>query len=124
MEKAFAKVEELADTIKDYVNTRIESVKLNAAEKSSAVIANIIAGVIVAVVFIFFAIFAGAALSFGLGVWLGSTWLGFLIVACFYLLLGIVVWFARGKIIRLPIMNALVQQLFKNDDEEDEYEKD
>ena len=47
MEKAFAKVEELADTIKEYVNTRIDAVKLNAAEKSSAVISNIIAGLVV-----------------------------------------------------------------------------
>jgi energy-coupling factor transporter transmembrane protein EcfT len=123
MEKAFAKVEELADTIKDYVNTRMESVKLNAAEKSSAVIANIIAAFVVAVVFIFFIIFAGAALGFGLGAWLGKTWLGFLIVAYLYLVLGIIVWLARGKIIRLPIMNALIQQLFTNEEEEEDYEK-
>ena len=54
MEKAFAKVEELADTIKEYVNTRIDAVKLNAAEKSSSIIANIVAGLIVLAVFIFF----------------------------------------------------------------------
>lgn len=123
MEKAFAKVEELADTIKDYVNTRLESVKLSAAEKSSAVIANVIAVFVVAVVFIFFIIFAGMALAFGLGVWLGSTWLGFLIVACLYLVLGIAVWLARGKIIRMPVMNSMIQQLFKNEEEEEEYEK-
>ena len=54
MEKTFARVEELADTIKEYVNTRIESVKLSAAEKSSAVVANILAGIFVAGVFLFF----------------------------------------------------------------------
>jgi Putative Actinobacterial Holin-X, holin superfamily III len=119
MEKAFAKAEELADNVKEYFNTKIEAVKLNAAEKSSYVIANIIAGIAASVVFILFIIFAGMALSFGLGVWIGKTWAGFLIVAGFYLLIGIVVWTARGKIIRMPVMNALIQQLFKNDDEED-----
>jgi len=118
MEKAFAKVEELADTIKEYVNTRIESVKLNAAEKSSRIIANVLAGMVVAVVFLFFIVFASVALSFGLGEWIGKTWAGFLIVACLYLLVGIVVWAARGRIIRLPVMNALIQQLFKNDEED------
>ena len=119
MEKAFAKAEELAGTIKEYVNSRIESVKLNAAEKSSAVMANIIAGVIVAMVFLFFIVFGSVALAFGLGQWLDKTWAGFLIVAGLYLLIAMVVWAARGKIIRLPIMNALIQQLFKTDEDEE-----
>jgi uncharacterized RDD family membrane protein YckC len=119
MEKAYAKIEELADNVKEYINTRIESVKLTAAEKSSAVIANVIAGLIVAVVVLLFIIFLGTALAFGLGEWIGKTWAGFLIVACLYLLIGIVVWAARNRIIRMPIMNALIKQLFGNDDEED-----
>lgn len=119
MEKAYAKIEELTDTVKEYINTRVESVKLTVAEKTSIVIANVVAGMAVAVVFLFFIIFAGTALAFGLGEWIGKTWAGFLIVASLYLLVGIVVWTAREKIIRLPIMNALIKQLFRNDDEED-----
>lgn len=120
MEKAFAKVEEMADNIKEYINTRMESVKLSAAEKSSKILANAIAGVIVAIVFFFFIIFAGIALSFGLGEWIGKTWAGFLIVAILYLLIGIIAWAARGRLIRLPIMNTLIQQFTNdNDDEED-----
>ncbi len=124
MEKAFARVEELADTIKEYVNTRIESAKLSAAEKSSALIANVLAGIIVAFVFLFFIIFASIALSVGLGEWIGNTWAGFLIVACLYLLGGIVVWVGRGRIIRLPLMNALIRQLFSNDEDKEDHEKD
>ncbi|HEX2682615.1 MAG TPA: phage holin family protein [Ferruginibacter sp.] len=119
MEKVFAKTEELAQHIKDYVDTRIESVKLNAAEKSSAVIANVVAGLVVATVFFLFIIFAGIALSFALGGWMGNTWAGFLVVAGFYLLIGIVTWTARGKLIRFPLMNALIKQIFSNEDEED-----
>jgi hypothetical protein len=118
MEKVFAQAEELAGNIKEYINTRIESVKLNAAEKTSAVMANILAGIAVAVVFFFFIIFAGFALAYGLGEWTGKTWLGFLIVAILYGVIGIVVWAGRGKLIRLPIMNALIQQLFKPDEED------
>lgn len=119
MEKAFAKIEELADNVKEYVNTRIESAKLSIAEKSSAVIANVLAGMVLAVFFLFFIIFGSTALALGLGDWIGSTWAGFLIVAGLYLLGGIVAWTAREKIIRLPIMNALIKRLFRNDDEED-----
>jgi hypothetical protein len=119
MEKAFAKVEELADTVKDYVNTRIESVKLKVAEKSAAVISNMIAGLIVAGFFMLFIVFSSIALAFGLGEWIGKTWAGFLIVAGLYLVIGIIVWFARIKLIRLPLMNAFIKQLFSEEDEED-----
>ncbi len=118
MEKAFAKVEELAGTIKEYVNTRIESVKLRAAEKSSVIIANVLAVMMVAVLLLFFIGLASVALSISLGEWIGNTWAGFLIVSCLYLLIGIIVWTARGRIIRLPVLNALIKQLFRNDDEE------
>jgi uncharacterized membrane protein len=117
MEKVFSKVEELAGSVKDYVNTRIESIKLNAAEKSSFVIANAVAGVVVAIMFIFFLGLASIGLSIVLGEWIGNMWAGFVIVALFFLFIGIIVWLARGKLIRLPVMNALIQQLFKHDEE-------
>jgi len=119
MEKAYANIEELADSVKDYVNTRIESAKLTVAEKSSAIIANLAAGMVVAIVFLFFIIFAGIALALILGEWIGENWAGFGIVAGIYLLIAIIVWFARGRLIRLPVMNAMIKQLFGNDDEED-----
>jgi len=119
MEKAFEKIEELAGNINNYVNNRIDAMKLTAAEKTSAVIANLVAGLIVATVFMFFIIFAGIALSLFLGDWIGRTWAGFLIVSGLYLLIGVVVWSGKEKIIRLPIMNALIKQLFGKEDEQD-----
>lgn len=120
MEKAFDKVEELADNLKEYVNTRIDAVKLGAAEKSSVVIANVVAGVIAGVVFLFFLGFASVSLAMFLGDSIGKEWAGFLIVAGIYLLAAIIVWAARARIIQIPVMNALIRQLFRNDkDEED-----
>ena len=121
MEKIFAKVEELADNIKDYVDTRIDVAKLTAAEKGSAVIAHAVAGIIAAVVFLFFMAFASVALSLFLGEWIGQGWAGFLIVAGLYLVIAIIIWLARGKLIRGPIMNALIHQLFSNEQEDEEY---
>ena len=120
MEKAFAKADELADTIKDYVNSRVESVKLNAAEKSSAAISFMVAGMVAAGVFLLFFIFISIALAIGLGEWIGNAWLGFLVVACLHLLVGILVWVAREKLIQLPVMNAFIKHLFKSPDEKDQ----
>lgn len=119
MEKIFAKVEDLANNIKEYVDSRIEEVKLHVAEKSTAVMANVIAGIVVAMVFILFIIFGSMALAVGVGIWIGKMWVGFLIVAFLYLFVGVLVWKARVKFIQFPMMNAFVAQLFSN-----EYGKD
>ncbi|OSZ77623.1 hypothetical protein CAP36_14720 [Chitinophagaceae bacterium IBVUCB2] len=117
MEKIFTKAEEMADNVKDYINTRIESAKLSVAEKSSKLMANAMAAIIVTAILFFFFLFAGIALSLVLGEWVSNTWAGFLIVAALYLLIGLIVWSCREKIIRLPIMNALIKQFFADDEE-------
>jgi len=121
MEKAFAKAEELATAVKEYVDTRLDAVKLSVAEKVSALLANLLAGMVVVLVFLCFVFFGSIALALLLGSWLGAWWLGFLIVAGIYLLLGLITWLARGRLIRIPIMNALIRQLFNRlEYEEDE----
>jgi uncharacterized membrane protein YqjE len=115
MEKTFAKVEHLASNIKEYADSRMEEVKLHVAEKSAAVMANVIAGIVVAMVFIFFVIFGSMALAVGLGVWIGKMWVGFLIVAFLYLVIGALVWKARVKFIQFPMMNSFIAQLFNNE---------
>jgi Putative Actinobacterial Holin-X, holin superfamily III len=115
MEKTFAKVEDLATTLKEYADSRMEAVKLQVAEKSSAIMANIIAGIAVAMLFVFFTIFASMALAVGLGVWIGKMWVGFLIVAFLYLVIGALVWKSRVKFIQFPMMNFFIAQLFNNE---------
>lgn len=118
MENIFAKAEEMAENVKEYINNRIESAKLSVAEKSSKIMANAMAAVMLAAILFFFFLFAGIALSLVLGDWMGKPWAGYLAVAILYLLIGIIIWSGREKFIRLPIMNALIKQ-FLSDDEED-----
>ena len=118
MESTFTKIEELADHVKDYVKTKITSVKLNAAARISKLISNLIAGLVVASVFLLFIIFGSVAGALALSAWIGKMYAGFLIVAGIYLLLGIVVWTGRERILRIPIMNSLIHQLFKEDEDE------
>ena len=120
MEKTFAKAEELAEHIKEYVNIRIDSVKLSAAEKSSKLTANIFAALIAAFVFLLFIVFASTALAFVFSKLTGEFYWGFLIVAGIYLIIGLIVWSMRERILRIPIMNAILQQLFNEEDDDEE----
>lgn len=117
MNETFEKIEGLTDHVKDYVNTKIEITKLRIAEKTSQVVGNVIAVIIVVVFFLFVVVFGSLAGAWALSDLIGKRYAGFLIVAGFYLLLGIIVWAARGRLIRFPVMNALIKMLHKKDDE-------
>jgi uncharacterized membrane protein YqjE len=116
METTFEKAESFTATMKAYIDAKVELMKMNVAEKISAVVANTIAGMVAAVVFLFFLLLGSVALALWLGEITNRLWLGFLITAAFYGVLGLVVWMLRERLIRLPIMNALIKQLFKNDE--------
>lgn len=119
MEKIFDKAEEMVGNIKEYVNNGLNDIKLKVAEKTSAIIANLVAGLMTVFVFLLVIIFGGITLSFGLGEWIGKIWLGFLVVTIIYLLLGVIIWKLRKRIIQFPIMNAILDQLMNNQDEQD-----
>jgi len=114
MEKTFAQAEELVDHIKEYVNLQVESAKLNVAEKSSAVIANMVAAIIAGVMTLFFVIFANIALPIVVGDWLGKPWAGYLIIAGINLVVGFFIWMRRKQLIQLRILNSFSRLLFKD----------
>lgn len=118
MNDTIDKIEGLTEHVKEFVNTRVELAKLRIAEKTSLVIGNIIAVGVVAVLFLFVIVFGSFAGAWALGDWIGKRYAGFLIVAGFYLLVAIIVWFARQRIIRFPVMNAIIKQLHKDEEEQ------
>lgn len=117
METILNKIEKLAAAIKKYADNRIEYAEISFAEKASGAISNLVAGIFMAFVFSLFLIFGGIALAIVIGNWLGKPWGGFLIIACLYFIAGVVVWSARSKFIQVWVMNSLIQQFFKKDDE-------
>lgn len=118
MEKIFSTAEKLADTLRQYADTRIESARLSLAEKSSAAIANMAAAFFVAMVLAFFFLFAGIAAALLLAPVVGSHWLAFLLIAACWLFIGFLIWKGRQRLIRLPVMNAMLRHFF------DDHEKD
>lgn len=116
MSELFNHINELADNAKEYINTKVEIAKLNAAEKISSFTSGIIARIIVALIFALFLLFFGMAAGFALGEWLGKAYWGFLVVAGIYLLGAIIIWVTRERLIRIPVMNAIIHELFKENE--------
>ena len=112
MEKTYEKAEELITNIKSYIN----GLKLEIAEKTAEIVTNLIVSSVVFIVFLLFIVFASIALAFGLGEWLEKPWLGFLIVSCGYMFIGIITLLLKDKLIKFPLMNGLIKQFYKNEE--------
>ena len=119
MSELFSGLEEISGQVKEYIHTGIDRIKLKTAEKTSLVVADVMAIVIVVAVFLLFLVFVSIAGAYALSAWIGEPYAGFLIVGMIYLFLAIIVWKWRDRIIRVPVMRNILAQLFdKNEADE------
>lgn len=117
MQNVFLKAEEFVDHIKEYVNNRVSAVKLQTAERSSKVLSDLSAVAIVAAIMLVFVIFLSMAGAYALSSWLGETYLGFLIVAGVWLLIALLIWVNKERLLRLPIMNKMLKEMFRHEED-------
>ena len=110
-------VDNLRDAAFEFVETRIDIIKLQAAEKISSLFAIITTYVILSLLFTFFLLFGSMAAAFALSAWLGKAYAGFLIVGGFYLVISCWIFAKRETFLRKPILDAIVRQLFKEKQE-------
>jgi len=63
-------------------------------------------------------VFLALSAAHGIGDALGRPWLGFLIVGVIFFLIALVVSKAKEKLFRIPIMNAIIRELFEQKEEQ------
>jgi hypothetical protein len=116
---------DLQRLVVDYVKTRLELTQLVAFEKISKIIAYLVIGVILALLFFFGLLFASAVLGLFLSDLLGSLLLGFGIIALLYLIVFIVILALRNKLIAPVIINSIIKILYeRSQSDEDEIQED
>jgi len=105
--------EPLLESATEYSKTTYELIKLRILDKSSDVVSSIIPHSIVFVMFASFLVF----LNLGLALWLGDifdgVFLGFLAVAGFYGIAGIVLHFVFHKRIKKYICDYIIKEALK-----------
>lgn len=110
MESEKKSIENLLVSIENYSKTSIDLLTLRFADKTSGILSKLITHFILIVTLSFFLIL----LSIGIAMWIGdaldATYLGFLIVAAFYGILGISCMIAFPKIIA-RIKNSIISQM-------------
>ena len=106
-------VEGLFSQAGDYLNTRLELLKLKTVDKASEFISSVVSKLALILFFVIFTLILSMAAAFWIGDILGKTFYGFFIIAGFYLVAGIVLYACRRKWLKAPIANVLIKKILK-----------
>ena len=107
-------VQELFDDVKDYVVTQRNLLFTIASKKGADVFYIVITSVIFLLILWFFLILFSFAIAFGLGAWLDNLFFGFGIVALCYVLIGVIIWRFKDRLIKTPLLKLFFNLLAAN----------
>jgi len=110
MENQETTIEALWDKVRSYLDTRINLLKLKTIDKASGIISSVISVIVVVLIVFIFIVLLNIGIALFLGDLLGKAYYGFLIVAAFYGVIGLVLYAFRNKIIKTPIVNSLIKK--------------
>ena len=114
----------LFEQVKIYLNLRLDYLKLNVAEYLIKFFSGL-ALFMVLFSFIFFVlVFGSFAFAFWYGAKTGNQWLGFLIVAGFYLLVALILYLLRRPLIVRPFSRMIIENMELDKLSEDQNEKE
>lgn len=117
LKDAKSKVEETYQHLIDYAEARWNVIALQVSDSTANAVTSILMGLSLAVLGVFFLLFASLSLAFWLGELTNSYALGFLLVAVLYAIVGLIVYSNRQKLLFLPIMNKFLKILYRNKDD-------
>ena len=107
----------LTENVKDYVNLRIDLLKLILTEKIAKLASFFLIAVIFFILAMFLLLFLSMAFVFWFGNDIGPAWLGALIVTAIYILGGILIYVKRHQFFINPLVSHLSKILMEEKDE-------
>ncbi len=95
----------------DYLETRIDLLKLKAVDKSSDIISSLVSGVVILVIIIFAVFILNIGLSIWLGNVMGEIWYGFFAVGGFYAVSATLLFIFKSKWLKAPLMDIFIKKM-------------
>lgn len=111
----FKKMEDVGENIKQYVNTNLEIVKLELTNKTSVFGAELVSSIIIGSISFMFLFILSIGVGFYFSELLNNHFYGFIIVAAFYLVLLLIVFLFRKKLIQNPLRDKIIRKFLNND---------
>ena len=111
-EKVLETTGQTVEYIKQYSDRQTKILKLEAAERGAKLISSIASSAILLLIFVLMLLSFSITLGFALSSWLGSYTYGFGVVTLIYLVLGVLLFQFRAKLITNPIVEAVIKEMF------------
>lgn len=111
MEDQINSLETLFKKTTDYLETRVELVKLQTVHKITDVVSSLVSRFIIVTIVILMVVVLNTGIAIWLGEILGKMYYGFFCVAGFYLLLAVVLAAVRHSWLKKSIGNKLVKKM-------------
>ena len=108
---------EMTDNAREYVQLKIDLLKLTFTEKLSLIASTFMVTVILFLVFLFVTMFLSVAFIFWYKEHVGSFSTGALIVGSFYLLIGVIVFLTRHHLFVNPLISQISKAMAEEEDE-------
>jgi ABC-type multidrug transport system fused ATPase/permease subunit len=105
--------EKLYFRIKTFSSTSYELAKLKSLEVATSVATSLISVLSVTVMVVLFTIFFNIGMALWLGDLLGKVYYGFFIVAIFYLVVGVILYFFLRKWIKGPVSKLIITEALR-----------
>ncbi|MGZ3919457.1 MAG: phage holin family protein [Bacteroidia bacterium] len=102
----------LKKDVEDYIDTKVDILKLKAIDKTGSAISGAIVGVAATILGLFVLQFLSFSAAYAIAEFTGYYYVGFLCVAGFYILLTILVFVLKEKLVTMPIINALLKKFY------------
>ena len=103
-------IESLISQSKEYVENRLELLKLKAVDKTANVFSAVVSGVILFVIFFIFFVVLNIGLALWIGDLVGKSYLGFLLLAAFYLIIGLVIFLGRNTWMKSAFTSMIIKK--------------
>ncbi len=113
METQHPEHDDFFGNIKEYIHNRIELARLLAVEKSSTVIAGIVAGFIIVMILFMTLLFFSFAAGLAVSDYFGNRWAGFAFIGGFYLLVAGLLYSFRKNLLIGPVADVLIRNMLK-----------
>nr|WP_319398411.1 phage holin family protein [uncultured Carboxylicivirga sp.] len=113
-EQLSEEIKEAKNDFEEYVKAQIDLVKLHSAENISRVVSGLLIKMVLFYLFFFVLLFVSLAIAFWLEKIFDRSGIGFIIVASFYLVIGLIFMAFRKKLIQKPVIQSVVQLFFPN----------
>ncbi len=117
-QKPPTKFDHLINNVEEYFKTRQELSKLIAIQKTSAVAGGLFSSIVIFLLFFFVIVFASISLAYFIAMYTGKPYLGFAVITLIYLIAGLIAYAKRKTLLEKPIMNAMINNFFKEEDHE------